>query len=83
MQVQEELAKAEFEGFDANETVRVIMSGNQEPRSVEITEAAREENSAEVISIPAPKHGCSSWVEQMHLHALAPSVTCMHSRAFE
>ena len=49
-QVQEELAKAEFDGYCADETVRVVMSGNQEPRSVDITEAAMEGNSAEVTA---------------------------------
>lgn len=38
--VQEELAQAEFDGYSSDETVRVVMSGNQEPRSVDITEAA-------------------------------------------
>lgn len=30
--VQEELSAAEFEGFSSDESVRVVMSGNQEPR---------------------------------------------------
>jgi len=38
--VQEELANTDFEGYSSDETVRVIMTGNQEPRSVDITEAA-------------------------------------------
>ncbi|GIL62598.1 hypothetical protein Vafri_16759 [Volvox africanus] len=38
--VQTELANTEFEGYDEEETVRVTMSGNQEPRSVEITQEA-------------------------------------------
>ncbi|KAL4448896.1 hypothetical protein ABPG77_007613 [Micractinium sp. CCAP 211/92] len=38
--VQEELANTDFEGFSADETVRVVMSGNQEPRSVDITQEA-------------------------------------------
>ena len=38
--VQQELAEAEFEGFSADETVRVVMSGNQEPKAVDITEEA-------------------------------------------
>ncbi len=46
--VQEELSKAEFDGYSSDETIRVVMSGNQEPRSVDITEAAMEANSAEV-----------------------------------
>jgi DNA-binding YbaB/EbfC family protein len=40
--VQQELALAEFEGFSSDESVRVVMSGNQEPKSVDITEAAYE-----------------------------------------
>lgn len=38
--VQEELAAAEFEGFSADETVRVVVSGNQLPVTVDITEEA-------------------------------------------
>ncbi|GAX73726.1 hypothetical protein CEUSTIGMA_g1179.t1 [Chlamydomonas eustigma] len=38
--VQQELASTEFEGYDEDETVRVLMSGNQEPKSVDITQAA-------------------------------------------
>ncbi|BDA42353.1 Nucleoid-associated protein At2g24020, chloroplastic [Coccomyxa sp. Obi] len=48
--VQEELSKAEFDGYSNDETIRVVMSGNQEPRSVDITEAAMEANSAEELS---------------------------------
>lgn len=47
--VQEELSKAEFDGYSDDETVRVVMSGNQEPKSVDITTAAYEGNDAEVI----------------------------------
>ena len=46
--VQEELSKAEFDGYSADETVRVVLSGNQEPKSVDITTAAYEANDAEV-----------------------------------
>ncbi|KAI7835425.1 hypothetical protein COHA_010672 [Chlorella ohadii] len=38
--VQEELANTDFEGFSSDETVRVVMSGNQEPRGVDITQEA-------------------------------------------
>lgn len=38
--VQEELGAAEFDGYSNDETVRVVMSGNQEPKSVDITEEA-------------------------------------------
>ena len=47
--VQEELSRAEFDGYSDDETVRVVMSGNQEPKSVDITSAAYEGNDAEVI----------------------------------
>lgn len=40
--VQGELAATEFEGFDEDETVRVVMSGNQEPKVVEFTQEAME-----------------------------------------
>lgn len=36
---------ARFEGYCDDETVRVVMSGNQEPKSVEITETAMEQGS--------------------------------------
>ena len=36
---------ARFEGYSEDETVRVVMSGNQEPKSVEITETAMEQGS--------------------------------------
>ena len=36
------LCRTEFEGFSIDETVRVVMSGNQEPKSVDITETAME-----------------------------------------
>ncbi|KAK9792713.1 hypothetical protein WJX73_000593 [Symbiochloris irregularis] len=38
--VQEELATAEFEGFSEDETVRVVVSGNQLPVTVDITDEA-------------------------------------------
>lgn len=38
--VQDELASTDFDGYSGDETVRVVMSGNQEPRSVEITQEA-------------------------------------------
>jgi YbaB/EbfC DNA-binding family len=45
------LCRAEFEGFSDDETVRVVMSGNQEPKSVDITDAAAEQG-ADVSNIP-------------------------------
>lgn len=37
--------RAEFEGYSDDETVRVVMSGNQEPKSVDITDSAYEQGS--------------------------------------
>ena len=56
--VQEELAKAEFDGYSEDETVRDVMSGNQEPKSVDITSAAYESNNAEV-QLRCPSCSCS------------------------
>jgi len=38
--VQKELGATEFEGFDDDETVRVVFNGNQEPLQVDITDDA-------------------------------------------
>ena len=38
--MQAELAATEFEGFDDDETVRVVFNGNQEPLAVDITQDA-------------------------------------------
>ncbi|KXZ46968.1 hypothetical protein GPECTOR_39g462 [Gonium pectorale] len=46
--VQAELAATEFDGYDEEETVKVVMSGNQEPRSVEITDEALAQGAVEV-----------------------------------
>eukprot|EP00245_Coleochaete_scutata_P007886 TRINITY_DN23691_c0_g1_i1.p1 TRINITY_DN23691_c0_g1~~TRINITY_DN23691_c0_g1_i1.p1 ORF type:complete len:181 (+),score=51.37 TRINITY_DN23691_c0_g1_i1:64-606(+) len=42
VRVQKELAEAEFEGYCEGELVKVTLTGNQEPRGTEITEAAME-----------------------------------------
>eukprot|EP00898_Chlorokybus_atmophyticus_P004459 jgi/Chlat1/5013/Chrsp32S04975 len=42
VKVQKELAATNFEGFSDNELVKVVLSGNQEPRGAEVTEAAME-----------------------------------------
>lgn len=46
--MQKDLANTEFEGFDEDETVRVVLSGNQEPRSVDVTQAAMEVGAEEL-----------------------------------
>jgi nucleoid-associated protein EbfC len=38
--MQAELSVAEIEGFSSDETVRVVMSGQQEPKNIDITQAA-------------------------------------------
>jgi len=62
--------RAEFEGYSEDETVRVVMSGNQEPKSVEITETAIEQGSdvrtSYVLSCvcgvsPLDIQACQSW----------------------
>jgi len=61
--VQLELASTEFEGYDADETVRVVMTGNQEPKAVDITkeayDAGPEELSARVTAAMRDAHGKS------------------------
>lgn len=47
--LQEELEQMEIEGTAGGDLVKVIMSGNQEPRNVVISEKALEEG-AEVLS---------------------------------
>lgn len=44
--MQQELAVAEIEGFSSDETVRVVMSGQQEPKSIDITEEAYSQGQA-------------------------------------
>ena len=71
--VQEELSKAEFDGYSNDETIRVVMSGNQEPRSVDITEAAMEANSAEVLN------NLSAHLSMLHGIVAKPHITFMLS----
>ena len=40
VEVQKEMNEAEFEGFSSDETVRVVLSGSQEPKGCDITQAA-------------------------------------------
>ncbi|KAG1668818.1 hypothetical protein FOA52_004912 [Chlamydomonas sp. UWO 241] len=61
--VQAELAATEFEGYDEEETVRVVMTGNQEPKSVDVTQVAidagAEELSARLTAAMKDAHGKS------------------------
>lgn len=53
------LHRTDFEGYCEDETVRVVMSGNQEPRSVDFTEEALEQGS-DVSHPPIPCY-YSTW----------------------
>mmetsp|Transcript_17312 Transcript_17312/g.37662 ORF Transcript_17312/g.37662 Transcript_17312/m.37662 type:complete len:160 (-) Transcript_17312:239-718(-) len=48
VKVQKELAETEFDGYDPEELVKVVLTGNQEPRSTEITEEAMEKGAEEL-----------------------------------
>lgn len=49
--LQEELEQMEIEGQSADGTVKVILSGNQEPRRVEISESAVSQGSEALSQI--------------------------------
>mmetsp|Transcript_19895 Transcript_19895/g.29767 ORF Transcript_19895/g.29767 Transcript_19895/m.29767 type:complete len:172 (+) Transcript_19895:909-1424(+) len=38
--MKEDLEKAEYEGFSSDETVRVVLSGTQQPKLIDVTQAA-------------------------------------------
>ena len=65
--VQQELAETEFEGFSDDETVRVVMSGNQTPLAVDITQAAYDggKDSLEAAVLEASKEAHSKSVDGM------------------
>jgi DNA-binding protein YbaB len=77
-EVQRELAATDFEGYDEDETVRVVLSGNQEPRSVDITEAAidagPEELSARVTAAMKDSHAKSVAGMKLKMTELAKSL---------
>jgi DNA-binding protein YbaB len=60
-------SSAEFEGFSSDETVRVVMSGSQEPRSVDITEEAHSQGAEKLSTLveEAMKDAHSKSVEGM------------------
>jgi len=66
-QVQTELANTDFEGYSKDETVRVIMSGNQEPRSVDFTDEALEQGPEKLseLTLAAMKDAHSQSVQGM------------------
>jgi len=69
---------AEFEGFSSDETVRVVMSGSQEPRSVDITEEAAAQGAERLSALvsEAMKDAHSKSVEGMkvRMSAMAKSL---------
>eukprot|EP00775_Hariotina_reticulata_P009198 gene9198-9365_t len=46
--VQAELDATEFDGYDEEETVKIIMNGNQVPKSVEVTQEAMDMGAEEL-----------------------------------
>ncbi|KAK3247686.1 hypothetical protein CYMTET_42824 [Cymbomonas tetramitiformis] len=50
LKVQEELKNSTYDGYDSEELVRVVLKGNQEPQSCEITEEAMEKG-AEALGL--------------------------------
>ncbi|PSC76287.1 Nucleoid-associated chloroplastic [Micractinium conductrix] len=76
--VQEELAVTEFDGYSGDETVRVVMSGNQEPRSVEITQEAYEQGVDKLNQLVAEAmrdaHGKSVEGMKLRMRSLAANL---------
>ena len=76
--MQEELGAAEFDGYSNDETVRVVMSGNQEPKSVDITEEAiaggPEVHSGRCVVAVVLETSAGAWRNAMHA-AAAPYAT--------
>lgn len=70
LKMQAEMAAATFEGFSSDESVRALVSGNQEPRGTELTEAALEQGAER----------CSILVTEAYTQAHAASVAAMRAR---
>eukprot|EP00976_Prorocentrum_cordatum_P102008 1192873-Prorocentrum_minimum.AAC.3 len=72
------LCRTEFDGYDPDELVKVVLTGNQEPRSTEITEEAMEKG-AERSGVYSSRtlrelHQCS----EAALHQQASSVSSLN-----
>eukprot|EP00899_Mesostigma_viride_P025823 jgi/Mesvir1/6425/Mv19512-RA.1 len=78
IKVQKELAEAEFEGYSEDELVKVVLSGNQEIKSTDITEAAMakgaEELSKSVTEAYADAHKKSVMAMKDRMKDLASSL---------
>jgi len=70
VKVQKELAQSEFDGYSSDELVKAVMTGNQEPRRTEITEAAMELGADRVAEL----------VTEAYIDAHAKSVQAMKER---
>eukprot|EP00955_Chlamydomonas_euryale_P013428 144860-Chlamydomonas_euryale.AAC.7 len=68
------LRRTEFDGYDEEETVRVVMTGNQEPKSVDITQAAMD-----VGAEPAHTF-CGGLLALLTYGSLAAKPAKLHSR---
>ncbi|GAQ89336.1 hypothetical protein KFL_005120070 [Klebsormidium nitens] len=70
VKVQKELAQSEFDGYSSDELVKAVMTGNQEPRRTEITEAAMELGADRVAEL----------VTEAYIDAHTKSVQAMKER---
>ena len=70
VKVQKEMQEAEFEGFSSDETVRVTLSGNQEAKGCDITQAAYSQG-AEALGV---------LITEAYKDAHEKSVTAMKDR---
>ena len=55
----------DFEGYCEDETVRVVMSGNQEPRGVDFTEEALEQGSDVSVLLRIIGNACSDHIRNL------------------
>lgn len=51
--MQEELAVTDIEGFSSDETVRAVFSGTQEPKTIDITQAAIDQGPEKLSALVA------------------------------
>ena len=52
--------RTEFDGYSDDETVKVVMTGNQEPKFVDITDEAMANSSDVSLQLPASIAACMS-----------------------
>ena len=49
--MKEDMDNAEYEGYSSDETVRVVVSGAQQPKSVDVTQAAIDQGPEKLQSL--------------------------------